>query len=119
MGSVGQVSCSKLTISKANLPSSSDTATLMARQIHREPTDNDGHGAVSTHSHEEECAILQIPVFNAVDVADDAEAGHGHADRQEGAEEAVPDAVGDPGEHHREEECDGPGWDGVKLGFDC
>lgn len=52
----------------------------MAAEIHREPADDYGHGAVAAHRDEEEGGELDVPGFFAVVGEEDGEAGDCDAD---------------------------------------
>lgn len=103
------------TVSKADLPGGSDASSRVTAQVHGEPADDHGHGAVQTAGHHEQGAVLDVPVRDAVDVEEYGESGDGDQDRDRGEGEAVPDLVRDEGDEQREAEGCCPWGDGIQL----
>jgi hypothetical protein len=66
------------TISKGNLPCCSDRAAFMTTEIHREPTDERGHGGVCSAGYQEHGAILNISPLRAADQEQDDKASDCH-----------------------------------------
>lgn len=104
-------------IPKPNLPRATNRATVVAAQVHVEPTNNDGHRRVRPHDHEKQRAVLEGQVV--VHGQENGKAGDGHADGKHGEEEPVAREVGKHGDEHGEAEGDGPWRDGVELRLDC
>lgn len=89
---------------------------MVAAEVHVEPADDDGHGAVGAHGDEEEREVFDVRL--GVDVEEDGEAGDGEGDGDEGEEEAVFGFVGEVGDYHGEGEGACPGGHAVELGPD-
>lgn len=88
----------------------------MAAQIHVEPADDDGHGRISAHGHEEQSSILDRAVV--VYSNENGETGDADSNRKKREEEAVLEAITEPGYYHGKPECSGPRRHAVKLGLD-
>lgn len=89
---------------------------MVAAEVQVEPAHDDGHGRVGAHGHEEEGGVLQVRP--GVHRQQDGEAGDGHADGDDGEEEAVPRFVGRVGDQHREGEGGRPRRHAVQLRAD-
>lgn len=89
---------------------------MVAAQVHVEPADDDGHGAVRAHADEEERRVLDVRAI--MDGEEDGEARDGDADGPQGVGEAVAGEVAADGDEHREGEGGGPGRHAVQLGLD-
>lgn len=84
---------------------------MVAAQVHIEPANDDGHGAVGAHADEKERGVLELRAV--VDGEEDAEPGQGHAHGPHGEGEAVAGAVAEHGHEHGEGEGGGPGGHAV------
>lgn len=71
----------ELTISKPNLPGRSHAPSSMSTQIHRKPTHNNRHRAVTSTGHEEKRPVLYFAVRFSVHVQQNPEPGHCYAYR--------------------------------------
>jgi len=89
---------------------------MVPAQIHVEPADDDGHGRVRTHGHEEEPRVLNAPVVVHRD--QDAETGDGYGDGDQREDEAVPCVVGAETDDHGEGEGARPRRYAVELRLD-
>lgn len=103
-------------VPEANLPGRADAASVVTAQVHGEPADDDGHGGVGAHGHQEEGGVFGVG--GVVDAEEDGDAGDGEADGSENEEEAVAEFVRGEGDEEGEHEGGGYGGDGVQLGLD-
>lgn len=85
----------------------------MTTQVHREPTDQHGHGTVAATRDKEQSTVLYGMMV--VDVEEDAKPGHSDEDRDDGEDEPVTEFVRQKGDEHGEAKCRSPWWDGVEL----
>lgn len=89
---------------------------MVPAQIHVEPTDDDGHGRVGTHTDKEEGRVLDVRLV--MDGQEDREAGDGDADGPDGVGEAVAGQVAQDGDEHGEGKGRSPGGHAMQLGLD-
>lgn len=85
----------------------------MAAEIHVEPTNDDWHGGVTTHGHEEQRCVLERTVMVHRD--QDCETSDGDTDGEDGVRETMARLVGQVCEDHSETKGGGPWWYAVKL----
>lgn len=78
----------------------------MSSQIHGEPTDNDGHGAVSTAGDQEEGSILRV--FVVMDNHQHGKACYGDTDRYDGEEKSMARPIRKHSHEHAETKSSGP-----------
>ncbi len=69
---------------------------MVAAQVEVEPAHGHREGGVGAHGDEEEGGVFEVRV--RVGGEEDGEAGNGHADGEEGEEEAVLECVGEVGD---------------------
>jgi hypothetical protein len=103
-------------ISESNLPCCANCATMMAAQVHIEPTHDDGHGRVCAASNQKQGAVLKLAVV--VNGDEYCEAGNADADWQDGEEETVLELVGEVCDDHTEAKSSGPRRNGMQLRLD-
>lgn len=65
----------------------------MATEIHREPANNNWHGAVCATCNQEQGSILNSTPILTMDVKEDGEARNRNANGDEGEDETVTQAV--------------------------
>lgn len=80
------------------------------------PTNNDWHGRVTSHSHQEKSCILERAVVVHRD--QDCETGDCNTDSEDGVSESMACFVREVGKDHGEAEGSGPRRYTVKLSFD-
>jgi len=100
-------------ISKPNLPGCSNGATMVATEVHREPTDDDWHCTVAATRDHEKRPVFQMAVV--VHGQEDCETCNGNGNWNQRKEETVPQTVREEGDDHGETEGSGPRRDGMKL----
>lgn len=88
----------------------------MPTQVEVEPANDNRHGGVAAHGHEEQGCILEIGAV--VDREEDGEAGDGDGDGDEREHETVSCFIRDISKYHREAEGHSPRWHRVELRAD-
>jgi hypothetical protein len=88
----------------------------MASKVHIEPADNDWHGRICAHRHEEQRSVLDRAIV--MDSQQDSKSGYAYEDGEEGKQEAVLQAVTEPGYCHGEPEGSSPRRNAVELCLD-
>lgn len=78
-------------LTKSDLPSGTDSPTMMAAEIQVEPAYYNWHGTISAHRYEEKRCVLQMPLVMYGD--QDAKSGSDDTDGNEREGEAVLDPV--------------------------
>lgn len=86
---------------------------MVATEIHIEPTNDDRHGGVTTHGHEEQSCVLEGTVMVHRD--QDCETSDGDTDGEDGVRESMACFVGQVCEDHSETKGSSPWWYAVKL----
>lgn len=103
-------------LTKADLPCTSYSSTVVTTQVHVEPTYNDRHGGVGSHGDKEERSILQVMVVMYGD--QNSESSDAYSDGEDGEKEAVFEPVREPCDKHRETKSGGPWRNTVQLCLD-
>ncbi len=89
----------------------------MAPKVLTKPADDNGHGAVCSHSDKKQCGIFQWSIV--VDGNEDGEACYGYTDAADRERGAFLRDIGECGREHGESEGRRPGGHRVQLGLDC
>lgn len=89
---------------------------MVTPEIHGEPANDDGHGAVDAHGDAKQSTVFESVVVVHGD--QDAKACDGDTDGDDGKGETMFEFVTEEGYHHGKGEGCGPGRNGVQLRLD-
>ena len=103
-------------IPEPNLPGCPNSTSVMAPEIHVEPTDYDWHSRIRTHSYQEESGVFKLPIMVHSDQDSESCDGNRYGDKSEC--EAVTAEVRAERDYHCEAKGTRPGWHRVELCLD-